>query len=196
MPYLRVPEARRTHIAGRVGEFLGILHAMDGEGLPLSPWSDKDDDDTPRQVEVRALLEACREVYRAPLFARCTEYLSAPDRVSADYRGERKQVHADLLADHILVNPTTFLPTGIIDWGDATAGDPAGDFVGIWMWGGDAALKAALTTYSGELDDGARRRIRHHGTLIAMEDVHYGAKTQRPALVQAGLATLERELVR
>ncbi len=195
LPYLRVPEARRTHIAGRVGEFLGILHAMDGEGLPLSPWSDKDNDDTPRYVEVRASLDASREVYPAPLFARCTEYLSSPDHVPPDYRSDRKQVHADLLADHILVDPRTFLPTGIIDWGDATVGDPAGDFVGIWMWGGDAALKAALTTYSGELDDGARRRIRHHGTLIAMEDVHYGAKTQRPALVQAGLATLERELM-
>ena len=193
--YLRVPEARRTYIASRVGEFLSVLHAMAGRGLPLSPWNDEDDDDVPRYVEVRASLDASREVYPAPLFARCTEYLSSPDQMPPDYRGKRKQVHADLLADHILVDPGTLLPTGIIDWGDATAGDPAGDFVGIWMWGGDAALEAALATYGGELDDGASRRVRHRGTLIAMEDVHYAAKTQRRELVQAGLATLERELM-
>ena len=195
LPYVRVPEMRRVHIARRVGQFLGILHAIDGEGLPLSPWDEKDDDDTPRHVEVRALLEASREVYPAPLFARCTEYLSSPDRVPPDYSGDRKQVHADLLADHILVDSRSFQLTGIIDWGDATAGDPAGDFVGIWMWGADAALEASLAAYGGELDDGARRRIRNHGTLVAMEDVHYATKTQRPELMQAGLAILARELL-
>ncbi len=194
LPYVRVPEIQRLQIARRLGEFLGILHDIDGEGLPLSPWNDEDDGDTPWHVELRALLEASREVYPAALFTRCTEYLSSPDRVPPHYTGERKQVHADLLADHILVDPASFLLTGIIDWGDATAGDPAGDFVGIWMWGADAALEAALSTYGGELDDGARRRIRHHGTVIAMQDVHYAAKTQRRALMQAGLATLAREL--
>ncbi len=194
LPYVRIPEPRKLYIAERVGEFLGILHATDGEGLPLSVWDT--DDDAPPHFEVRALLEATREVYPAPLFRRCTEYLSSPDYVPRDYTGERKQIHADLLADHILVDPKSFVLTGIIDWGDATAGDPAGDFVGIWMWGGDAALEAALAAYSGKLDPGARRRIRHRGTLIAMEDVHYATKTQRPELLQAGLATLERELLR
>ncbi len=142
------------------------------------------------------MLEATREAYPASLFAQCTEYLGSPELIPPDYSGERKQVHADLLADHILVDPRTFAPTGIIDWGDATAGDPSGDFVGIWMWGGDGAVEAALTTYDGELDPGARQRIRYTGTLIAMEDVHYATKTRRSELMRAGLATLERELLR
>jgi aminoglycoside phosphotransferase (APT) family kinase protein len=176
-----------------MGAFLGILHATDGEGLPPSVWDD-DGDDAPWHVQARARLEATRAAYPAPLLARCIEYLSAPDCEPPDYTGELKQVHADLLAEHILVDPRTFTPTGIIDWGDSSAGDPAGDFVGIWMWGGDAMLEAALAAYRGELDAGARRRIRHRGTMIAMEDVHYGVKSARPQLVQSGIATLEREL--
>jgi aminoglycoside phosphotransferase (APT) family kinase protein len=188
-----IPERHRPQIAQQVGEFLSILHATDGEGLPLSPWDD-DDDDEPWHIKVGVLLEATRESYPASLFTRCIEYLSSPECIPPGYKGERRQVHADLLAGHILVDSQTFLPTGIIDWGDATAGDPAADFVGIWMWGGDGALEAALTTYHGELDPGARRRIRYTGTLIAMEDVHYATKTRRSELMQAGLATLQREL--
>lgn len=195
LSHVLIPERRKPYIAELVGGFLSTLHATDGEGLPLSPWED-DDDDEPWHIKVGALLEATREAYPASLFAQCTEYLGSPELIPPDYSGERKQVHADLMADHILVDPRTFLPTGIIDWGDATAGDPSGDFVGIWMWGGDGAVEAALTTYDGELDPGARQRIRYTGTLIAMEDVHYATKTRRSELMRAGLATLERELLR
>ena len=192
LPFVRVPEKQRVHIARRVGEFLRILHAIDGEGLPPSVWDDANDHES-WPVEVSSRLEATRDAYREPLFDRCVEYLRSPP-IAPKYPGEPKQIHADLLATHILVDPRTFLPTGIIDWGDSTAGDPSGDFVGIWMWGGDALLEAALAAYRGGLGPGARRRIRHRGTLIAMEDVHYGVKSARPQLVESAMATLEREL--
>lgn len=193
LPNLDVPDVQAQLIARRVGEFLGLLHGTDGEGLPLSPW-DAEDDTTPWHDSVRAQLEASHGTYPALLFTRCTAYLSSIDEPPA-YAGEQKQVHADLLPGHILVDPVSFAPTGIIDWGDATAGDPAMDFVGIWMWGADKMLETALAAYPNELDDGAHQRIHHHGIMIAMEDVHYGVKTGRRKLLNAGLTTLSRELI-
>lgn len=192
---IRVPEKQRALVAESLGRFLSILHGIDGRGLPRSPWED-DGPGWPHMPEVRAALEASREIYPAALFTRCLEYLLSPDRAPSHYRGEPKPVHGDLLPEHILVDPRTFLPSGIIDWGDATLGDPAVDFVGLWMWGGDSILEAALAAYASDLDPAARRRIRHKGTLIAMEDVHYGVIAKRQALVRAGLETLTRELLR
>ena len=187
-------EQRQCDVARLLGEFLSRLHLTDGAGLPASPWFD--DDQRPWQIKIQDRLQASRDAYPAALFSRCLEFVQASERVPTGYRGTRRQVHGDLLADHILVNPATFRPTGIIDWGDPSTGDPAGDFVGIWMWGGDQVLKVALGSYRLDLDSAARERIRYHGTLVAMEDIFYAAKTNLPGLLKSGLTTLERELLR
>src|SRR5205085_1752402 len=40
-------------------------------------------------------------------------------------------IHCDLAGEHILCDPERSTLTGVIDWGDATIGDPAMDFVGL-----------------------------------------------------------------
>lgn len=192
---VEVPASKRHAIGERVAEFLSMLHAMKIDDLPPSPWVD-DEDEMPFEAQVRTALEASREAYPPALFQRCLDYLAATDLVPPPFTGEHKQVHCDLLAEHILIDPQRCVAIGIIDWGDCNVGDPAGDFVGLWMWGGDGVLEAAIASYSGKLDSGARRRIRHLGTLIAMEDVHYGVNVQRVQPVKAGLATLTRELLK
>lgn len=189
---LDVPPSKRAAIAAQIADFLSVLHATDGGGLPPSPWNHHE---TPWEDQARTCLDASRTAYSTELWRRCDEYLMrAPD--VPPYSGEAKLVHCDLWSEHILVDPVRFEATGIIDWGDCNLGDPAGDFVGLWIWGGDDVLDAAIRRYDGTLDADAPRRIRHHGTLIAMQDVYYGVEAERREIVAAGIATLARELLR
>ena len=68
-------------------------------------------------------------------------------RALAAPEGEEKLwLHGDLHARNVLVEGGTI--TGIIDWGDVTAGDPATDLASLWMLFGDAEARSeALTRY-------------------------------------------------
>ena len=55
--------------------------------------------------------------------------------------------HGDLGAEHILVDRGRGEIIAIIDWGDAGWGNPVADLVGLWAWGGDRAVHAALPTW-------------------------------------------------
>jgi aminoglycoside 2''-phosphotransferase len=53
-------------------------------------------------------------------------------------------IHMDLWLNHILCDPHKATLTGVIDWGDATIGDPVLDFVGLdSKWGRDATMRLA-----------------------------------------------------
>lgn len=56
-------------------------------------------------------------------------------------------VHADLAAEHVLVDPGTRRPTGLIDFDWATVGDPALDFVGLLSALGPAATRELIAEH-------------------------------------------------
>ena len=70
--------------------------------------------------------------------------LAAWDRLAASepYSGVPLWLHGDLHPANILV--VAGRVAGVVDFGDLTAGDPAGDFMVAWMIGADAASMAAL----------------------------------------------------
>ncbi|MGE0432545.1 MAG: phosphotransferase family protein [Planctomycetota bacterium] len=53
-------------------------------------------------------------------------YTDAADRAAC-------LTHADLLPEHMLIDPATGRLTGVIDWSDLQLGDPAGDLVAAFM---------------------------------------------------------------
>lgn len=55
-------------------------------------------------------------------------------------------VHCDLGAEHILVDPQTRRPAGLIDFDWSAVGDPAIDFVGMLTTLGPAATREAVTS--------------------------------------------------
>jgi aminoglycoside phosphotransferase (APT) family kinase protein len=57
-------------------------------------------------------------------------------------------LHADLHPRNVLIERGSI--TGVIDWGDITAGDTATDLASIWMlWEDPRARQAALEAYGG-----------------------------------------------
>jgi aminoglycoside phosphotransferase (APT) family kinase protein len=64
------------------------------------------------------------------------EALAAPIDVSPTW------LHGDLHPRNVLVHEGEI--SGIIDWGDMTAGDPATDLAAVWMLFGDATLRQRI----------------------------------------------------
>ncbi len=97
--------------------------------------------------------------------------------------------HNDLSVDHILVDPSTWRVTGIIDWTDAAITDPAYDFALIYRDLGPEALKAALGNYTRTVNDvtvNDANEMRQRAMFVArckvFEDLNYGTDHSMTAL--------------
>lgn len=76
-------------------------------------------------------------------------------------------LHGDLHARNVLVEAGAI--TGVIDWGDVTAGDPAGDLASIWMLFGDPAVRAeALAAYAPDLSHASLLRAMGWAILFGV----------------------------
>jgi len=75
-------------------------------------------------------------------------------------------LHGDLHPRNVLVESGVI--TGVIDWGDLTAGDPATDLAAIWMlFSQPRARQAALAAY-GHLSEATLRRARGWAVLFGV----------------------------
>jgi hypothetical protein len=100
--------------------------------------------------------------------------------------------HGDLGPEHILVTPTGDL-AGVIDWGDASVGDPVWDFA--WLLEAAPLVgERALAAYGGEPDQHFRVRARSAFALMPWHEVEYGLNTEQPAFVSSGLAGVRARL--
>ena len=101
--------------------------------------------------------------------------------------------------------PTTSLPSrtparsGVIDWGDIAASDPAGDFTDI-LYGplGDAGLRSQLPSLAaaygvdpGEIEQ-MRPRCRFYYFCWPLHEVLYGLESENESFVESGLEWLSR----
>jgi Ser/Thr protein kinase RdoA (MazF antagonist) len=107
--------------------------------------------------------------------------------------------HADIDTNNVLADPGTGEITGVIDWGDITAGDPAGDFTDI-LYGplGDAGLSAQLPSLvaaygllPGELER-MRPRCRFYYFCWPLHEVLYGLESENESFVESGIEWLRR----
>jgi aminoglycoside 2''-phosphotransferase len=83
---------------------------------------------------------------------------------------------------------------GIIDWEDATLGDPALDFVGLLYMGGWEPVEEVLSAYEGTVDDTFRQRMSFYLGAIPFHQIRFGLETKDDNHVQDGLDTLYRLL--
>jgi aminoglycoside phosphotransferase (APT) family kinase protein len=67
-------------------------------------------------------------------------------------------LHGDLHPRNVLVEHGTI--SGVIDWGDLTAGDPATDLAAIWMLFADAGIRRAALAAYGTLSHATLARAR------------------------------------
>jgi aminoglycoside phosphotransferase (APT) family kinase protein len=174
----------------RLGRFLYDLHLVPLEivgirGAGTEGWRDR----------FRAQLDAFMEVVvpvLEPDEAQRAHAMFDGFITDANFRFGESIVHADLGPEHVLVGPRGDL-TGVIDWGDATSGDPAIDFAWL-VHGAPDAGERALAAYGGPSDATFRSRAAFYHALAPWYGVHFGLAFDHPALVEPGLQDLRERL--
>ena len=98
-------------------------------------------------------------------------------------------IHRDLSSEHILFDAEQGCVTGIIDWEDATIGDPVFDFTGLLDYGPDF-VRQALHAYEGPADEAVFARARFYHAIGPCHEVLFGLDAGLAEHVAAGLAGL------
>lgn len=181
-------------LASRLGSFLAALHSFRGEraqAVGIQPFSVAEWRTRQRAFAGRC----CTEVY--PLLESAErEQAEAIFAVLDDVDGVAfALVHADLGPAHILCQRGQL--TGVIDWSDAQAGDPAIDFA--WAMHGTsssfaAALRSAYLEAGAMTDDRFWSRAAAYHQQGPWHEVLYGLDEHRPELVRSGLEGVRKRL--
>lgn len=87
-------------------------------------------------------------------------------------------IHSDLTGGNILCNLEADRITGVIDWGDASMGDPAYDFSGFLYEYGDSFVDKMLSEYNPSEENLFRKRMIHYASVLPF-NVLVGAKLTR-----------------
>lgn len=101
-------------------------------------------------------------------------------------------VHRDLGTEHVLVRRGEL--TGIIDFEDATVGDPVIDLVGFAIQLGSPWRDRIAEAYGTPLDDASLDRVRFYVVTGAVHAVLYGLDVGDRALVEDAVVNIGRRL--
>ena len=180
-------------LAGVLGTFLSALHAFPVAEAERLGIQDQRLDLVIEECRTEALddFPLVRGVAPdAPLDAWRAWLSAGPDDAPAPRR-PAALVHNDLAAEHVLCDPESGMPTGVIDWSDMALGDPVVDFAGLFHWGGDRFAKAVLAHYDGHVDEQGMARARFMAACRGVGDVKFGLDLNRPEYIVAGIRALE-----
>lgn len=186
----------REKLAGQLGEFLSALHAY-----PIGA------------AQAVGVLGGTSEDWRqeyADFYAEIREHIfpllsSLEQRAVADvwegYLNTQANfafiptlIHRDLGGEHILHEPASGQLTGIIDWGDASIGDPAQDFTGIARQLGHDFAARVLASYMRPTDARFWERVSFYGRIIPFHEIRFGQYEHDDAHITAGLAALRAQI--
>ena len=104
-------------------------------------------------------------------------------------------IHCDLAGEHILCGPQRGILTGVIDWGDATIGDPTMDFVGLHNCHGRVFTEQVLAGYQGTVDTAFWQRMDFYLCYGPFSELLYGAYSESEKFIAKGIDGL-REMFR
>jgi len=193
VPYLPgVPAARASSFdparaAAVVGGFLSALHVPAPADAPANPFRGIPLAERAGTFAANlALLTG--QVDRDAVLREQDAALAAPG-----YDGPPVWLHGDLHPANILVNDGQV--SGVIDFGDITAGDPACDLSVAWMLlppGSQAGFWSAYQAAGGEVGDALRARAR--GWALNFAIVFLAHSADNPLLRKVGRRTLRAVL--
>ena len=101
-------------------------------------------------------------------------------------------VHGDLYSRHIIVDPISLLPTGLIDWGDIHVGHPAIDLASGLVLSA-RAFKVFLDTY-GSIDEESRAIMGFHAFCHGMSFLPYAFEQDKDTLKRWATLVLARAM--
>ena len=99
-------------------------------------------------------------------------------------------VHCDLGCEHVLMDEEGASVTGLIDFEDATIGDPTIDFVGIFVTYGMETTERVREYYGRELDVNFETRLYFYTWMASCHEILFGLEEGRSDLVEEGIAGL------
>lgn len=166
-----------------LGAFLRALHMLAPPGAPANPYRGVPLASRAMFVEDRLwqlartghVDQAVIDVWRAAL--------------EAPIDGAPTWIHGDLHPRNVLVEQGAI--SGIIDWGDLTAGDCATDLAAIWMLFDAPAVRAAALAAYGPPSEATIRRARGWAVLFASFLLETGLK-DHPRHAAIGARTMAR----
>ncbi len=143
--FAALPREAQEGVLDEIGRFLGVLHTQPqalvsrtGDEIPIegAAWF------ADRYAERRARL--AEALGPAVLAAADRFYQAFPAAVASS---EVAVIHGDFSEDHILLDRRRQQLAGVIDFTDASLGDPAFDFAFLWSYGREAAARV-LQSYA------------------------------------------------
>jgi aminoglycoside phosphotransferase (APT) family kinase protein len=167
----------------RLAGFLRALHAKAPEQAPLNPF---------RGVPLRNRAASLQE----RIERRAKQKLPLPEQVlriwqsalQARETDDPTWIHGDLHPRNVVVQGGRI--TGIIDWGDVTAGDPATDLAALWMLFPDLAVRQQALIHYGAAADTVLR-AKGWAVFFAVMLLETGVQDD-PHFAAIGAATLRR----
>jgi aminoglycoside 2''-phosphotransferase len=185
---------RVPHIARQLGSFLSALQRFPRQEAARLGVPDATPAEWRRQY--RELYERMREQVFPLLGPRVQTNVAAfwEGHLACDehFHFEPVLLHRDLTAEHILYDPERGTLTGIIDWGDASIGDPAFDFTGPFFDYGRDFVEQMLAAYRGNAVGGTFwKRISFYARIIPFYEAAYGLLERDESHIRAGVGALE-----
>jgi len=99
-------------------------------------------------------------------------------------------IHCDLACEHILCDPQRGELTGVIDWGDATIGDPTLDFVEFHRRHGREFTERVLASYQGTVDIAFWCRLDFYLRYLPYSELLYGSYSANEKFITKGIEGL------
>jgi aminoglycoside 2''-phosphotransferase len=184
------PQDRKAALSSLSG-FLSALHALPKEsitqpdGMIALTWSGE---------QFAALYRGMRRarIARVVSPAMLARFDSFHDAFESMQPGPPRLVHDDISDDHILIDGVRI--SGIIDFSDASFGDPAIDFGWFWRLG-EVSVDAVLADYRFSSEDRSLKK-RSHWTYVRymINQLSYGAQAKWGLTPAETLAELEPHL--
>jgi aminoglycoside 2''-phosphotransferase len=184
------PQDRRSALRD-LSAFLSVLHTLPAEtiaqpdGMVIRTWTGEQFAALYRGMR-RAKI--ARNVPSAAL-ARFDAFHDAFEKVTP---GTSRLVHDDISDDHILVDDARV--SGIIDFSDASFGDPAIDFAWFWRLGEEAVDMVLADYRSGSEDRSLKKRSHWTFVRFMINQFSYGPRAKWGITPAETLAELEPHL--
>ncbi len=166
-PADRAPATRSAEAAVSLAAFLTALHRPAPDGAPAG--RDRGGPLTGQAERFAHGLAAATELglIRDPDAVRA---VWADAAAAPEWTGPRLWLHGDLHPANVLTENGTF--SGVIDFGDLFAGDPACDLAAAWILLPDGAVDRFHETYRPSPDAATLRRARGWAVLRALAGIH------------------------
>jgi len=175
---------RPADAADRLGRFLRALHGAAPPEAPHNPFRG-----VPLGQRVGAFEDRLTELSSeidAPATRRVWDLACGADR----WAGPPLWLHGDLHPANTLIEHGTL--SGVVDFGDMCAGDPATDIAAFWMLLPTSSWPAFLDAY-GELAPDTERRSLGWAVLLALMLIGIGL-ADRPSYAVVGRSALRRAI--